>query len=371
MGFYLRKALKVGPLRFNLSKSGIGISTGIKGLRYGMGPRGNYVHMGRNGLYYRKSLSSPSSSENIITTPVVESNTIEIESSDILNMTDSSSAALLDELNKKRKIQTLLPASIGISILTLIVTLLLFFSNTTGIWVIYTALFLSAITIPIVANRDNLVKTTILFYNFEKEEEDKYQKLHETFDILNSTDKIWHLQTIKKVTDTQTYKTSAGASNLITRKLINLEKKSPPYLKTNIQVPFIPVGRQGLYFFPDRILVYDLNGIGAVSYEDLTVEIKQSRFIEEETLPKDTRVVASTWKYVNKSGGPDKRYNPNPELPIVIYEECYFVSKTGLQEALQISKEGNANNFKDVLMNQKLNNKGSKNETVQSIVPKG
>src|SRR3954468_10310539 len=56
MGLYLRKSLRVGPLRFNLSGSGIGVSTGIPGLRIGTGPRGNYIHAGRGGLYYRKSL---------------------------------------------------------------------------------------------------------------------------------------------------------------------------------------------------------------------------------------------------------------------------------------------------------------------------
>lgn len=53
MPFYIRKPVRVGPLRFNLSKSGIGISTGIPGFRGGMGPRGNYVHIGGHGLYYR------------------------------------------------------------------------------------------------------------------------------------------------------------------------------------------------------------------------------------------------------------------------------------------------------------------------------
>ena len=32
MGFYIRKSVSIGPLRFNLSKSGIGVSAGIKGL---------------------------------------------------------------------------------------------------------------------------------------------------------------------------------------------------------------------------------------------------------------------------------------------------------------------------------------------------
>ena len=57
MGFYIRKSLKAGPFRFNLSKSGIGVSTGIPGFRVGSGPRGNYVHMGAHGLYYRASLN--------------------------------------------------------------------------------------------------------------------------------------------------------------------------------------------------------------------------------------------------------------------------------------------------------------------------
>lgn len=59
MGFYLRKSVSAGPFRFNLSKSGIGMSTGVKGLRVGTGPRGAYVHAGRGGIYYRQSLGAP------------------------------------------------------------------------------------------------------------------------------------------------------------------------------------------------------------------------------------------------------------------------------------------------------------------------
>jgi hypothetical protein len=60
MAFYLRKAFKTGPVRFNLSKGGIGISTGITGARIGLNRRGAYVHGGRHGVYYRKHLKSQS-----------------------------------------------------------------------------------------------------------------------------------------------------------------------------------------------------------------------------------------------------------------------------------------------------------------------
>jgi hypothetical protein len=56
MGWYLRKSLRLGPLRFNLSKSGIGTSVGVKGLRIGTGPKGAYLHGGRYGLYFREQL---------------------------------------------------------------------------------------------------------------------------------------------------------------------------------------------------------------------------------------------------------------------------------------------------------------------------
>jgi hypothetical protein len=36
----------------------LGLSCGVKGARIGAGPRGTYVHAGREGLYYRKNLSS-------------------------------------------------------------------------------------------------------------------------------------------------------------------------------------------------------------------------------------------------------------------------------------------------------------------------
>lgn len=58
MGWYLRKSVKMGPMRLNFSKRGIGVSTGVKGFRIGTGPRGPYVAGGRGGIYFRQSLRS-------------------------------------------------------------------------------------------------------------------------------------------------------------------------------------------------------------------------------------------------------------------------------------------------------------------------
>jgi Protein of unknown function (DUF4236) len=65
MPFYIRKSIKLGPFRLNFSKSGVGVSTGIKGARIGMNAKGKkYVHLGRGGLYYRQNLPEVTQSES-------------------------------------------------------------------------------------------------------------------------------------------------------------------------------------------------------------------------------------------------------------------------------------------------------------------
>ena len=118
MGFYLRKYVTVGPLRFNLSKSGVGVSAGVRGFRVSKGPRGNLVHMGREGIYYRPALPTKSSARSaasgsqpapvtpLTPTPVDVDGEIlfeDIDSADVSQMTDSSSADLLAEFDRKRK----------------------------------------------------------------------------------------------------------------------------------------------------------------------------------------------------------------------------------------------------------------------------
>jgi uncharacterized tellurite resistance protein B-like protein len=51
-------------------------------------------------------------------------------------------------------------------------------------------------------------------------------------------------------------------------------------------------------------------------------------------------VVDHTWQYVNKSGGPDRRFNNNRQIPICLYEELWLSSPTGLNEVIQISRTG-------------------------------
>ena len=81
----------------------------------------------------------------------------------------------------------------------------------------------------------------------------------------------------------------------------------PPKVQCNIDVPVLQTKDVSLYFFPDRLLVYDAGGVGSVAYSDLEVEGGENRFVETEGLPRDSRRIDTTWLHPNKKGGPDRR----------------------------------------------------------------
>lgn len=343
MPFYLRKSVKVGPLRFNLSKSGVGVSAGVKGFRVGSGPRGNYVHMGRGGLYYRASLDSqgPRSSQPRPASLPVSTHMEDIDSAAISAMIDASASGLLTELNEKRKGWRYWP---WVVVAGFIVSAYLP-ESPSFLRLASLSAFLALAWW--VAQRDALRLTTVLMYDLEGEAVGRYQRLHDAFDVLLKAGRVGHISARGGVVDR---KRNAGAGHVVKRHVIKCNKAAPARVATNVEVPAIPVGKQTLHFFPDRLLVFDRDGVGAVAYTDLGIEVSESRFIETDGVPKDAKVVDRTWEYVNKNGGPDKRFKNNRELPIALYDAIHFTSPTGLNELLQVSRPGTGAALRDAIV---------------------
>ena len=357
MGFYIRKSIKVGPVRFNLSKSGIGISGGIKGFRIGTGPKGNYVHIGRGGIYYRKTFSAGDiassrssvheSNENYSVDAIVMQ---DITSEDVSHMTDSSSAELLHEINEKKQIPRIGPWVLCGSILLMLIifsALKAFYDNTNGgnnsiLFLVFSMFYIISVLGLIVAvffafRRDAINKTVVLFYDFDPVLEESYACLHSSALQLANCSNCWHVFASGGVTDRKYH---AGASQLVNRKNTSITAVSPPFLQSNIETVAICVGQRILYFFPDRLLVYDASGrVGAIAYEHLKVSVAQKQFIES-VAPRDNQIIGQTWQYVNKNGTPDRRFANNPQLSICLYDEISFQSESGLNELIQISQSG-------------------------------
>jgi hypothetical protein len=342
MGFILRKSVRVGPLRFNLSGSGVGVSAGVRGFRVGTGPRGNYVHVGRGGLYYRAGLGSfaptpaaplPSAAPGQDLPAATAGGLTEIESGSVLGMAPASALELLEEISTKRRRVRLWPF-----VLILGGAGLLLAARFTEIptWALLVGLAVLAAATVWAWWRDVLRKTVILLYDLDGPIVEAYQGLHNGFDWLVQCGAVWHLEA-KGKTDDQ--KRHAGATHLVKRQAVRLLKGDPPWIKTNVEVPLLPVGRQTLYLLPDRMLVVEGGIVGAVEYAQLRVETGASRFIEEERVPADAEVVGHTWRYVNKKGGPDRRFKDNQQIPEVLYGELGLSSASGLNEVLKTSNK--------------------------------
>jgi hypothetical protein len=51
-------------------------------------------------------------------------------------------------------------------------------------------------------------------------------------------------------------------------------------------------------------------------------------------------------KYPSKSGGPDRRFKDNCQIPICRYEVVHFKSRSGVNELVEFSKIGVAQPFR-------------------------
>lgn len=330
MGLFLRKALRVGPLRFNLSKSGVGLSVGVTGMRFGVGPRGRYVHAGRHGVYYRKTLPSagrrapedraPGGSSRgaphsgrLYEQPELQ--LPEIESASATLIQDSSSEELLEDIRRNRRRFPL--ATLCVTAAALVPAI--------AAGVPHSLILLVGLGFAIPIDRKR--RKTVLFYELEPELQQTLEAWYQALDELGNCERLWHIPNAD---------TPEGGR--YTRTPVELRYRTPPFLNTNIDVPTLPAGPQTLYFMPDLVFVSDAKDIGAVSYHELEVEEFVTREAEQEAVPGDAEVVEWRWLHETKSGRADRRYKHNPQIPTVEYRRVLFKSASGLRELFQVSK---------------------------------
>ena len=362
MPFYVRKSISAGPFRFNLSKSGVGLSVGVKGLRVGTGPRGHYVQAGRGGLYYRTSIGGGRSTQSPGQKPQQVSPTVpnrpsqmaeqgrvvmvEVASGDVSGMRDSSVAELIDDLNAKQARTPLGPLlGLGTAGFGLLALLAGAAQGTVASMVGAIVLLLALPAWAIGSWLDQSLRRSVLFYNLDGEAINKFEQVTKEFDVLSDCLGRWHIESDGKVKDLATWKRNAGAGHLVNRKNARLSYNLPKVLRSNVTPPALGLGRRTFYFFPEVLLVQDGRKFGAVGYGDLEVKHQQSRFIENGQPPGDAQVVDHTWQHPNKSGGPDRRFKSNRQLPICLYDVMHLSSRSGVNELAQFSRVGVAERF--------------------------
>ncbi len=345
MPFYFRKSVQAGPFRFNFSKGGVGASVGVRGLRIGTGPRGHYVHAGRGGFHYRATIGRPGEKKTDRVAPASTPSTpsivfdggvdmVEIDSGDVMAMRDETFGDVIDEINSKRR-QNSLAATLGLSLAA--------FGAITALVVGPAGILLPLFGIAgwaIGRWLDLYRRTCVLFYDLEPEVEQAYEEAVRRFDALAGCAGKWHVEAGGAVQDLTTWKRNAGASHIVRKKPTTLDFKLPSAVTSNITPPALHVGRQVIYFLPDVALMDDGRTVGAVAYSKLSMVWQDSNFIEEGQVPRDAQIIRHTWKHPNKSGGPDRRFRDNRQIPVCRYEAMHLRSSSGVNELVEFSRVG-------------------------------
>lgn len=308
MGFYIRKSLQAGPFRVNLSKSGLGVSVGIKGFRIGTGPRGNYVHIGRGGVYYRASFNG-----NLGRRPRTKAGD---------QLVFQPSDALVEDLAGT------VPMSLEPTAPDDVVDQL------------------NEVSGKLLFRESNKV---VIFYDVNDENANWFGALVEAWKSMAASRNVWRVTQRQTITSPHEQKMHAGSGALIQRVTAQVSMSGPRHLSTNIEIPSLETSSDGIYFLPERVLVRNGRRYSTVPYVDLAVTHAYVDFVEHGRPPSDSVQVRTTWKSVNKDGTPDRRVADNRRLPVLRYGVLNISTAGGLQWVIHTSAADAAAGLASVL----------------------
>jgi hypothetical protein len=251
-------------------------------------------------------------------------------------LVDSSSAKLVQQLNEREKL--LNPAWILYIIAVAVCIWGLTLAdgpNVADAYVLCLAGFVALIAAVAVHRKNTEKRVTRLVYELDTAQTQNYSAVQAALGQLAQCHRIWRVQSRSFNAD---WKRNAGVSSLECRTSVAVGTAQPPRVVVNVPVYCLRTEQLQLFFLPDVILCLSRGQYGAVSYSDFQVEHGTTTFIEnEERVPSDSTVVATTWRFVNKNGGPDRRFNNNVQIPIAQYGVLVFTSPMGLNVHLYTS----------------------------------
>lgn len=163
-----------------------------------------------------------------------------------------------------------------------------------------------------------------------------YKNIRDAFHLLKQSDKKWDV-TSSKQTNRVAERTSAASA--ITRSTITLTERSLPVLQTSTSCFCVHnINGGDIYIFPAFMIVYESKDeFALIDYTDIQITYHARKFIEDETVPKDSKIIGHTWHKVNKDGSPDRRFSSNYQIPIVVYGEISIRSASGVNELYSFS----------------------------------
>ena len=307
MGFYFRKSKSFGLFRLNFSRSGIGVSVGVKGARLSMGTNENYVNIGRNGIYYRKKIGNSSYEKNAADIKQQPSPHISDYETDAIQLpSDSGNASQLSKNITKgiKRAKTFAWCWIALAIGLLVLIP----------WWSFIPIFFSGLVL-------SKLFYVVIKYDLDSEASLEWDKYSEILNLLKSSKKLWIIETAKWNSNT---KYNAGASRNVSRSVVTVKKIKPNHntefrIKTDVPSVLMKSRKCSLLFLPSNVIMKKGMKYIAYSYNQMVAYFSTTDFIETNPVPRDAEIIRYTWQYVNKNGTADKRFTKNRRIPVCRY----------------------------------------------------
>ncbi len=349
MAWSFRRRIKIIPgVHLNFSKSGITTSIGFQGASLTLGKSGTYLNTSIPGLgiFNRQKIfdsdkpSKPTQDDFEYLTHLPEN----IFSADVQEITSQDMQGIKQAILTAREERKDLRRDISKTKLALITSkfklgasylFLVGFINNRITEEIKTDIKTQIETLEGLREclENCYVKITI---GFEQEIGEKYNNMVSAFRNLTTSNKIWDVTSAHFENRAAT---RSAASTVVQKKEVKFDFQNLPEIKTEYPaLHFQNANGADLYFYPSFIVMFrDRKNFALIGYNELELEFETTRFVEEDKVPPDTKIIDHTWKKANKNGSQDLRFKRNYQIPTVRYGGITLKTNTGLQEEYSFS----------------------------------
>ena len=160
-----------------------------------------------------------------------------------------------------------------------------------------------------------MVDTGPVFYQVTGETETAYRKLISASQQLERRGGCYIDHSERYISGTEMYKGNFGMNRIADRKPMSVGPQHALHFHLN----FVPVtfefGHGRFYFLPDELVIVDsLGNCTLVPYSEISYVVNDGTHANI-PVPSWCVPVGYSWRYMNKDGGPDRRFNDNYQVP--------------------------------------------------------
>ena len=160
-----------------------------------------------------------------------------------------------------------------------------------------------------------MVDTGPVFYQVTGETETAYRKLISASQQLERRGGCYIDHAERSIYGVESYKGNAGVSKLMDRKMMSVEPKYSAHFHLNFLPVTFSFSTGSIYFLPDEMVIAENSGSCTfVPYSEISYNVTATTHLNV-PVPNWCTPVGYSWLYMNKDGGPDRRYNNNVQIP--------------------------------------------------------